>query len=146
MFQICHQSEPIGGQLWHLWLCLTGSWSGMVALAPKWVRLVPNGKIRGFSRSEFSGGKPFGKISVGKWAFSDQISVHLAPRAKCTEIWSEKAPDLSHLGPIWPTDPLWNQTYHPCMMNWYNQFVDFTITLNSVHARGFFNAQLKLHI
>ena len=23
--------------------------------------------------------------------------------AKCTEIWSEKAPDLSHLGPIWPT-------------------------------------------
>ena len=22
---------------------------------------------------------------------------------KCTEIWSEKAPDLSHLGPIWPT-------------------------------------------
>ena len=23
--------------------------------------------------------------------------------AKCTEIWSEKAPHLSHLGPIWPT-------------------------------------------
>ena len=59
-----------------------------------------------------------------KWdksgAFSDQISVHLAHRAKCTEIWSEKAPDLSdrakctemwpekapdlsHLGSIWPT-------------------------------------------
>ena len=30
-------------------------------------------------------------------AFSDQISVHLARGAKCTEIWSEKAPDLSHL-------------------------------------------------
>ena len=23
--------------------------------------------------------------------------------AKCTEIWSEKVPDLSNLGPIWPT-------------------------------------------
>ena len=22
---------------------------------------------------------------------------------KCSEIWSERAPDLSHLGPIWPT-------------------------------------------
>ena len=24
-------------------------------------------------------------------------------RVKCTEIWSEKASDLSHFGPIWPT-------------------------------------------
>ena len=23
--------------------------------------------------------------------------------AKCTDIWSEKAPDLTHLEPIWPT-------------------------------------------
>ena len=23
--------------------------------------------------------------------------------AKCTEIWSEKSPNLSHLGPFWPT-------------------------------------------
>ena len=33
-------------------------------------------------------------------------AVRLAPNlgcAKCAEIWSEKAPDLSHLGPIWPT-------------------------------------------
>ena len=36
-------------------------------------------------------------------AFSDQISVHLTRGAKCTEIWSEEAPDLSHLTPIWPT-------------------------------------------
>ena len=35
-------------------------------------------------------------------AFLDQISVHLARGAKCTEIWSEKNPDLSHLGPNWP--------------------------------------------
>ena len=51
---------------------------GMVGLAPKWVRLDP--------KLDKSG------------AFSDQISVHLAPRAKCTEIGSEKAPDLSNLG------------------------------------------------
>ena len=30
--------------------------------------------------------------------FSYQISVHLAHRAKCTEIWYEKVPDLSHMG------------------------------------------------
>ena len=29
--------------------------------------------------------------------------MHLAPGAKCTEIWSEKALDLCHLRPIWPT-------------------------------------------
>ena len=32
--------------------------------------------------------------------FSDHISVHLAHRAKCTEIRSKKVPDLSNLGPI----------------------------------------------
>ena len=62
-------------------------------------------------------GSKVGQIGT-KWdksgAFSDQISVHLARGAKCTEIWSEKAPDyteiwsekapdLSHLAPIWPT-------------------------------------------
>ena len=40
--------------------------TGMIGLAPKWVRLDP--------KLDKSG------------AFSDQISVHLAPRAKCTEI------------------------------------------------------------
>ena len=40
--------------------------AGMVGLAPKWVRLDP--------KLEKSG------------TFSDQISVHLAHRAKCTEI------------------------------------------------------------
>ena len=39
---------------------------GRVGLAPKWVRLDPN-----FDKSG---------------TFSDQISVHLAHRAKCTEI------------------------------------------------------------
>ena len=51
-------------------------------------------------------GSKMGQIGP-KWdksgAFLDQISVHLARGAKCTEIWSEKATDLSHLGPIWPT-------------------------------------------
>ena len=46
-------------------------------------------------------GSKVGQIGP-KWdksgAFSDLISVHLAPRAKCTEIWSEKAPDLTNLG------------------------------------------------
>ena len=32
--------------------------------------------------------------------FSDQISVHFGAAPKCTEIGSEKVPDLSHLGPI----------------------------------------------
>ena len=48
-------------------------------LAPKWVRLAPNGK------------------------FSDQIQYILAHRAKIYWICSENFPDLSHLGPIWPT-------------------------------------------
>ena len=47
-----------------------------------------------------------GTKSEKSGSFSDQISVHLARWAarwaKCTEIWSEKVPDLSHLGPIWP--------------------------------------------
>ena len=50
----------------------------MVGLAPKWVRLAPNGSNPGLFQIRFQciwrGG------------------------AKCTEIWSEKAPDLSHLG------------------------------------------------
>ena len=52
--------------------------SGMVVLAPKWVRLDP--------KLDKSG------------TFSDQISVHLARWAKCSEIWSEKFPNLSNLG------------------------------------------------
>ena len=31
-----------------------GSLTGMVGLASKWVRLAPNGTIRGFFRSDFS--------------------------------------------------------------------------------------------
>ena len=55
----------------------------MVGLAPKWVRLVPNGTNLGLFQIRF------------QYIWLD--------RAKCTEIWHEKAPDLSHLGPIWPT-------------------------------------------
>ena len=64
----------------------------MVGLAPKWVRLAPNGTIPGLFRSDFSAlarnatlskdGR-FGSkvVQIGpKWdnsgAFSDQISVH----------------------------------------------------------------------
>ena len=50
----------------------------MVGLVPKWVKLDP--------KLDKSG------------TFLDQISVHLALWAKCTEIWSEKVPDLSNLG------------------------------------------------
>ena len=55
----------------HWWQVL-----GSPDLDTKWVRLAPNWTNPGL--------------------FSDQISVHL-----CTEIWSEKVPDLSHSGPIW---------------------------------------------
>ena len=55
---------------------------GMVGLSPKWVRLSPNGTNPGLFQIRFQ----------CIWRVG----------AKCTEIWSEKAPDLSHLGPIWP--------------------------------------------
>ena len=64
--------------------------AGMVGLAPKWVRLAPNWTSPGLFKIRFH----------------------------CTEIWSEKAPDLSHLGPIGPTFepnlPSTILTYHAC--------------------------------
>ena len=57
--------------------------SGMVGLAPKCVRLTPNGTNSGLYQIRFQ----------CIWRRG----------AKCTDIWSEKALDLSHLGPIWPT-------------------------------------------
>ena len=65
--------------------------------------------------------------SSSKWdksgAFSDQISVHLAPLRQMhwNLIW--KKPDLSHFGPIWPTlepnlpsliSTLWNRAKMYC--------------------------------
>ena len=50
---------------------------------PKWIWLAPNGTNPGL--------------------FQIRFQCIWRPRAKCTEIWSEKAPDLSHLGPIWHT-------------------------------------------
>ena len=82
-----------------------------------------------------------------KWdksgAFSDQISVHLATGAKCSEIWSEKAPDLSHLGPIWPTlepnlpslaqiQPYWHRT---------GKIGHFKITFQYILTHAFFDSQ-----
>ena len=51
---------------------MADSYSGWSDFGLKWVRLTPDGKIRAFFRSHFE--------------------------PKCTEIWSEKSPDLSHLG------------------------------------------------
>ena len=63
----------------------------MVGLAPKWVRLAPNGG------------------------------------AKCTEIWSEKVPDLSHLGQIWPTlEP--NLPSLPCLIIPLSQCFPFSFS------------------
>ena len=68
--------------------------------APKWVRLAPNGTHSGL--------------------FQVRFQCIWRPCAKCTEIWSEKATDLSHLGPIWPTlepnlptlvSSLWTRNY-----------------------------------
>ena len=55
----------------------------MVGLAPKWVRLAPNGTNPGLFQIRFQ--------CIWRGC------------AKCTEIWSQKAPDLSHLGAIWTT-------------------------------------------
>ena len=52
----------------------------------------------------------FNTIRLHKRQGCVQTAVLSGPCAKCTEIWSEKAPDLSHLGQIWPN---WSQTYHP---------------------------------
>ena len=52
--------------------------TGTVGLAPNWVRLDPK----------------LGKSGT----ISDPIAVPLARSAKCTEIWSEKVPDLSIMG------------------------------------------------
>ena len=54
------------------------SYSGMVGLATWWVKLAPNGTNPGL--------------------FQIRFQCIWRPRAKCTEIWSEKAPDLSRLG------------------------------------------------
>ena len=61
---------------------------GMVGLAPKWVRLAPN--------------------------YGTNPGLFKIYRAKCTEIWSEKVPDLSHLAPIWPSlEPNLPSLLHP---------------------------------
>ena len=66
---------------------------GMVGLAPKWVRLAPNGTNRGFFRSDFSA------FGAG------------APNALKSDL---KNPRIC---PIWgQSDPLWSQTYHPCFL------------------------------
>ena len=90
----------------------SGEWtSWMVGLAPKWVRLAPNGtnsglfqirfqciwrpqmgQIRGFFRSDFS------TFGAG------------APNALKSDL---KKPRIC---PIWgQSEPLWSQTYHPCV-------------------------------
>ena len=75
--QTCdHRLTVIMTDGWHLL-------SGMLGLAAKWVRLDP--------KLDKSG------------TFSDQIQYILAQCAKMYWIWSENFPDLSHLGPIWPT-------------------------------------------
>ena len=51
------------------------------------------------------------RIGLIRASLSSYFSTFWLSEPKCTEIWSEKAPDLSHLG---PTGPLWRQTYHPC--------------------------------
>ena len=33
----------------------------------------------------------------------DNLDTGCLTKPKCTEFWSEKVPDLSHLGPMWPT-------------------------------------------
>ena len=67
--------------------------AGMVGLAPNWVRLAPNGINPGLFQIRFQYIWLANLTNFKSGTFSDQISVHLAQG-------SEKAPDLSHLGPI----------------------------------------------
>ena len=97
--------------------------AGMVGLAPKWVRLDP--------KLDKSG------------TFSDQISVHLAHRAKCTEIWSEKSRICPIMGPIWPTLALNLPSLVILVSNWINQG-RFKINV-SVHYLACHN-WLKYHL
>ena len=64
------------------------------------------------------------KLYAHKWSPSVSVD-RRRDGAKCTEIWSEKAPDLSHLGPIWPT---WSQNYHPWFVLCLSRPVDRVIT------------------
>ena len=78
------QSGQLFAQVWPPWhRSRVVIETGMVVLAPKWVRLAQNGTNPGL--------------------FQIRFQCIWRPGAKCTEIWSEKSPDLSHFGPIWPT-------------------------------------------
>ena len=66
--------------------------SGMVGLVPKWVRLAPNGTNPGLFQIRF------------------QCIWRTAPNALKSDL---KKPGIC---PIWgQSDPLWGQTYHPCV-------------------------------
>ena len=65
--------------LWTFWSVHSeAKRSGMSDLSPKMAKLIANGTNLGLFQIRFQ---------------------YIFP---CTEIWSEKVPDLSHLGPIWP--------------------------------------------
>ena len=73
----------------------------MVGLAPKWVRFAPNG--------------------INPGLFQIRFQCIWRPRVKCTEIWSEKAQDLSnkgsnltHFGAKWTIPAVYKTPVHPC--------------------------------
>ena len=76
----------------------------MEELAPKRVRLVPNGTNPGLFQIRFQ------YILAHCWYFWYWYLIWKSC-AKSTEIWSEKVPDLSHLGAIWPA---FGQAWHVC--------------------------------
>ena len=81
----CQQTSGIRGCVVSLSIVnrhFSVSYSGGPDLDQKCVRIAPNGTNPGL--------------------FPHQISVHFGAALKCTKIWYEKIPDLSHLGPIWP--------------------------------------------
>ena len=56
---------------------------------------------------------------------------------KCTEIWSEKVPDLYHFGPIWPTRSQtrhsWCWTgFHECPRHQTDSFIKYQSTLRNI--------------
>ena len=84
---------------------------GVVSVTGQWSRKGENSwcdkcDVRNVHQG-YQGGHQSGsnwpKIGHIRDFFRSDFSTFWPDQPKCTEIWSEKAPGLSHLGPIWPT-------------------------------------------
>ena len=86
----------------------------MVDLAPKWVRLAPNGTNPGLFQIRF------------------QCIWRPAPNALKSDL---KSPGFVQFGV--QSDPLWSQTYHPCAVDVWNRDVLFGSILDQIYPKYF---------